>query len=66
VRVFDSDYPANYDEDVLLIDVTRNPSRPTILDIGNLQAEIWDTHPTGAFILDVNATDTDGVSVPLF
>ena len=64
--MFDSEYPNTYDEDILVIDVTRNPAVPNILNIGNLRAEIWDTHPIGDFILNVTASDDDGVSSLLF
>lgn len=61
VIVYDSVYPETIDEEILTIPVTRNPSEPTILNLGNLAATIWDTHVPGVLILDVNATDSDGV-----
>lgn len=61
MRVVDSVYPGNFDEDIISINVQRNLNAPTILDLGNLQATIWDTHPIGDLIIRVNATDADNV-----
>lgn len=65
VRVFDSIYPDNFDEEVLTIQVSRNAGQPSFINLNDLIAEIWDTHPLGGFVLDTNATDTDaGVRFP--
>lgn len=64
MRVYDDVYPDNYDEDVLAITVTRNLNAPVILNLANLQVTVWDTHPIGDLIVDVNATDADNVSHP--
>lgn len=62
MRVYDSVYPDNYDEEVLTISVNRNLNAPVILELGNLATTIWDTHPIGDLVIDVNATDADNVS----
>ena len=66
MRVFDTVYPDNYDEEVLSITVRRNLNTPRIINIPNLQATIWDTHAIGDLIVTVNATDDDNVSTHTF
>ncbi|KAH3862855.1 hypothetical protein DPMN_025830 [Dreissena polymorpha] len=58
-RVWDSEYPDNYDEDILKLVPNRNPGKPTILNLAGLSTTIWDTHGLGEVIIRVNATDTD-------
>ena len=64
--MWDSAYPNNYDEDAITIMPQRNPGQPQILNVNNLQKEIWDTHAVGETIIQVNATDADGVSTKWF
>ena len=61
IRAFDSVYPDNFAEGVLTINVRRNLNSPVFLDTQNYFTTIFDTHPLGGNIMDVNATDADMV-----
>ena len=61
VMVYDSDFPKDIATTIVRVTVDRNPGTPFYLEGSSYNITIGETHPYASVILDLNATDSDGV-----
>ena len=59
--VYDSAYPKDFDTTTVRVTVDRNPGTPYFLEGSTYNITIGETHPYASIVLDLNATDSDGV-----
>ena len=62
LNAFDTFYPYNFGAATVQINVIRNPATP-IFSAPNYVQTVNENYPLGDVVIDVNATDSDGVSV---
>ena len=62
--MWDEYYPADRATTTVVINVDRNPSGPRFIEGVSYNITIGENHPYGSLVIDLNATDADGVSKP--
>ena len=61
VKVYDEYYPKDFATTRVRVIVDRNPGNPYYIEGSSYNITIGETHPYSSVVLDLNATDPDGV-----
>ena len=63
VFVYDEFYPKDKGSTIVTVRVNRNPNIPYYIEGRTYSIDIDEKHPYGSLVIDLNATDSDGVSI---
>ena len=62
MNCYDRLHPDRVDEEVVVISVNRNPNCPSFTSQAGYSISINENYPLNSFVIQVNASDADGVS----